>query len=419
MANLSLSEQAAADIRSLLDVACTGQPNGVPCASTVVVSNGSPPELFAHSTRASLERKDCDDRNDIYWLASCTKLVTSIACMQLVEASILRLDDADQLEYLCPELVDLNVVQEDGSLEPARSRITLRMLLTHTAGFGYSFLNAKLQAYSKAYRADGTNFNEFSGHIDDILQPLVNQPGNTFEYGISMDWAGVAVERVTGLRLGDYMQRHIFIPLGIRDLTMAPTLEMKERMVGFWQRDQEGYLSPRAPLLSRPLEADAAHSFHSGGAGLFGSTREFGKILAMLLRDGRSPSGKVILAPATVEAMFTNQLAWMPNFARRHFPAVKPELVYVAEAFYPPCPPPTPQGWGLGFMITPGPTGRSDKTGQWSGLSNGFWWCDRERGIAGLVASQILPFADLKVVELWMGIESKVYEGIETETADK
>ncbi|EHK42282.1 hypothetical protein TRIATDRAFT_287612 [Trichoderma atroviride IMI 206040] len=419
MARFSLSEQAMADVRSLLDAACTGKPAGIPCASTVVVGTSSQPELFAHSTTASIGENDCKVGDDIYWLASCTKLVTSIACMQLVEGSILRLDDADQLESLCAELVDLKVVQEDGSLEPARSRITLRMLLTHTAGFGYSFLNAKLQTYSKAYRDGGVNFNEFSGYMDDFLQPLVNQPGGAFEYGISMDWAGVAVERVTGLKLGDYMQRHIFQPLGIHDLTMIPSLEMKERFVGMWQRDKEGHLSSRTPLLSRPLGADASDSFHSGGAGLFGSTREFGKILAMLLQDGRSHSGKVILAPSTIEAMFTDQISWLPNFARRHFPAVKPELVYVAEAFYPPCPPPTPQGWGLGFMITPGPTGRSHKTGQWSGLSNAFWWCDRERGIAGLVASQILPFADLKVVELWMEIESKVYEGIEREAADK
>ncbi|KAM0512346.1 hypothetical protein ACHAPE_008912 [Trichoderma viride] len=419
MANISLSEQAVADVRILLDAACTGKLASIPCASTVVVGTGSQPELFAHSTTASIGKQGCEVRDDIYWLASCTKLVTSIACMQLVEGSILRLDDADQLESLCPELVNLKVVQEDGSLEPARSRITLRMLLTHTAGFGYSFLNAKLQTYSKAYRDDGVNFNEFSGHMNDFLQPLVNQPGEAFEYGISMDWAGVAVERVTGLRLGDYMHRHIFQPLGIHDLTMIPSSEMKERFIGMWQRDKEGHLSHRTPLLSRPLGADASDSFHSGGAGLFGSVREFGKILAMLLRDGRSHSGKVILAPSTIEAMFTNQLSWLPNFARRHLPAVKPELVYVAEAFYPPCPPPTPQGWGLGFMITPGPTGRFDKTGQWSGLSNAFWWCDRERGIAGLVASQILPFADLKVVELWMGIESKVYKDIEQEAADR
>jgi CubicO group peptidase (beta-lactamase class C family) len=132
MASFSLSKQAAAGIRSLLDAACTGQPTGVPCASTVIVGAGPQPELFAHSKTAALGRNGCQVPDDIYWLASCTKLVTSIACMQLVERSILCLDDADQLESLCPELVDLKVVQEDGSLEPARSRITLRMLLTHT-----------------------------------------------------------------------------------------------------------------------------------------------------------------------------------------------------------------------------------------------------------------------------------------------
>lgn len=93
-----------------------------------------------------------------------------------------------------------------------------------------------------------------------------------------MDWAGIAVERVTGLRLGDYMQRHIFEPLGICDLTMVPSNEMKKRLVGMWQRNQEGHLSPHTPRLSRPLGPDAANSFHSGGAGLFGSTREFGSL---------------------------------------------------------------------------------------------------------------------------------------------
>lgn len=132
MASFSLSEQAAADVCSLLDAVCTGESTGIPCASVVVVGTDPQPEIFAHSTAASSGERGRNICDDIYWLASCTKLVTSIACMQLVEGAILRLDDADQLESLCPELVGLKVVQEDGSLEPARSRITLRMLLTHT-----------------------------------------------------------------------------------------------------------------------------------------------------------------------------------------------------------------------------------------------------------------------------------------------
>lgn len=133
----------------------------------------------------------------------------------------------------------------------------------------------------------------------------------------------------------------------------------------------------------------------------------------MLLRDGRSSSSKVILQPETVVEMFRNQLSGHPDFGRRKLPAVKPELVYPAESLYPFCPA-APQGWGLSFMISPGPTGRSDTTVHWSGLSNLFWWCDREKGVGGVVASQVLPFADPKVAVLWATVEKNVYQGLKT-----
>jgi CubicO group peptidase (beta-lactamase class C family) len=137
------------------------------------------------------------------------------------------------------------------------------------------------------------------------------------------------------------------------------------------------------------------------------------EILGVLLNNGIcSKSGKQILKSSTVEQMFTNQLPHQPDFARRSLPAVKPELVYPAEELYPLCQPSSPQGWGLSFMISPGVTGRSDTTVHWSGLSNVFWWCDRAKGVAGIVASQVLPFVDPKAGELWVKVESKVYESL-------
>lgn len=139
----------------------------------------------------------------------------------------------------------------------------------------------------------------------------------------------------------------------------------------------------------------------------------FTEILATLLNDGISPlTGKAILSPATIREMFTNQIPEQPNFARRQLPAVKPELVYPTEELYPLCPPYHPQGWGLSFMISPGITGRSETTAHWSGLSNVFWWCDREKGVAGVVASQMLPFVDPPTAKLWVEVEAKVYEGL-------
>lgn len=95
--------------------------------------------------------------------------------------------------------------------------------------------------------------------------------------------------------------------------------------------------------------------------------------------------------------MFTNQLPQMPNFGRQGIPAAKPDLTNPLPDLYPEGPD-TPQGWGLTFMLTDlkgGSGGRGKGTGWWAGLANLYWWCDRERGVLGMVASQILPFAGM------------------------
>jgi len=118
-------------------------------------------------------------------------------------------------------------------------------------------------------------------------------------------------------------------------------------------------------------------------------------MLATLLNDGVSPTtSNRILQADTVQKMFTNQIPEFPNFARNPIPAIKPDLTNPIPELYPQ-PPEQPQGWGLTFMLTihPGATGRGSSTGWWAGLPNLYWWCDRENGVAGIICSQILPFA--------------------------
>ncbi|OIW35726.1 beta-lactamase family protein [Coniochaeta ligniaria NRRL 30616] len=403
MATQTIRYEVQLELNKLLDEACAERTAGLPYASAVLVA----PE-------------DKTGSDDILWLASCTKLVTTIACLQLVENDTLSLDDSKEVEAICPELKNVMVLMEDGSLVPKIRGITLRMLLTHTAGFGYSFLNGKLNKYKSSRSEDESKqFDEFSGVFEDILQPLVNQPGETFEYGISIDWAGVLVERAARMNLNDYMQRHIFQPLNIRDLSMIPSSQMRTRLVGLWQRNIDGSLSPREYPLSRALDnKNTSDCTHSGGAGLFGSIRQFSKIITALINGGKSPeTTSSILSPASVSQMFTNQLPQWPNFARRHLPAAKLDLVYPAEGLYPVCPPSFPQGFGLGCLISPGITGRSDGTVHWTGLSNVFWWLDQQNGIGGVVASQVLPFADPQAATLWVHVETRAYEGLQ-KTAD-
>lgn len=111
--------------------------------------------------------------------------------------------------------------------------------------------------------------------------------------------------------------------------------------------------------------------------------------------------------------MFTNSIPQFPNFSRQGIPAAKPEQTNPAPELYPQ-PKNPPQGWGLTFFMTveEGPTGRGKNTGHWAGLANLFWWCDREKGVAGMIASQVLPFGNVDVMTQWGQCEALVYQGL-------
>lgn len=175
----SFSQQTIDTLRSTVEAACFDHRTGVP-GTTVVVVGKDGNELFAHSAGrrgvASLEEMTLDN---VFWIASCTKAVTGIACMQLVEKGTLNLDDGEQIEGLCPELKTLKVLKRDKTLEDKKNAITLRMLLTHTAGFGYTFFNETLRDWSYPSGTD-----EFNGRMEEVISPLLFQPGEGWEYGV-------------------------------------------------------------------------------------------------------------------------------------------------------------------------------------------------------------------------------------------
>ena len=233
----------------------------------------------------------------------------------------------------------------------------------------------------------------------------------------NIDWAGIMVERAAGMSLNDYFHKHIFEPLGIKNISFFPTTEMKSRLVHMSQRAPDGTLTEREHLLRMPLVTEPGSSeqksiFNSAGGGCFAQPSEYVKIIATLLNDGTSPTtGAQILKPETVAQMFENQIPHLPNFGREKIQAANPELTNEIPELYPQ-PRDQPQGWGLTFMLTisEGATGRGGKTGWWAGLPNLFWWADREKGVGGMVASQILPFAgelrdalqvDIGIVLIW------------------
>jgi CubicO group peptidase (beta-lactamase class C family) len=260
----------------IVDAACADQKTGIPGATVVVVGRDGE-ELFAHSAgKRGVATSEPMTLDSIFWIASCTKLLTGIACMQLVEEGILRLDDGEQVEQLLPELKDLQVLRPDGSFEAKKNKITLRMLLSHTAGFGYTFFSERLRDWSFPAGVD-----EFSGRFEDIKLPLLFQPGEGWEYGVGIDWAGVALERASGLTLNDFLQKRVFGPLGITDMSMIPNSDMRSRVAYMHQREADGTLRPRDHLLRVPLAIDPENRaevgavFNSGGAGMFARPQDY------------------------------------------------------------------------------------------------------------------------------------------------
>jgi methyl acetate hydrolase len=331
----------------------------------------------------------------IFRIASMTKAVTSVAAMQLVEQGKLQLDQP--IGGVLPELsapLVLEGFDDAGAprLRPAKRPITLHHLLTHTAGFGYEFLNADLIRYVKA---SGTPSGS-TGKLASLRMPLVFDPGERWEYGINLDWVGRAVEVVSGLPLEVYFRQHIFTPLGMVDTDYVVSSAQQERLVSVHQRKQDGSLEAIEP------KEPPWREFWSGGGGLYSTGRDYLVFLQMLMHQGRF-NGVQLLRPQTVAIMGQNQIGDIRAGVAK---TAMPERSNDFDFF-----PGMACKWGLGYMLTPqpGPNGRSAGSLTWAGIFNTYYWLDPHKRIAGVYMAQLLPFSDPKAVALYGEFESGIY----------
>ena len=326
--------------------------------------------------------------------ASMTKAVATTAALQLVEQGRLGLDDtvASHLPAF-GQLQVLDGFDADGQprLRPPASQATVRQLMTHTAGLGYFFTNAKLLRYLALTGAPSP----LSGEKRSLSVPLVNDPGTTWEYGVNTDWLGLVVEKISGQSLGSYLQQHVYGPLGMAESTFTPSAAQRARLLRVMQRQADGTLAPSVHDLPATSEWDAA------GHGSYGSIQDYGRFVQAWLNDGAG-----LLQPATA------QLAMQPQIGAIQLPALiqsaLPELSNDVASM------PVPQSWGLGFhlTLTDLPGMRSSGSGDWAGVFNSYYWIDRRRGIGGVLMTQLLPFFDMPVIETLMGFELAVYQQV-------
>jgi methyl acetate hydrolase len=331
----------------------------------------------------------------VFWIASMTKAVTSVAAMQLVEQGKLALDEP--LSERVPELAAIQVLEgfdAGGSprLRPPKRPITLRHLLTHTAGFTYDIWNADMGRYMQHSGTPGI----IECKKVTLRTPLVFDPGDRWEYGINIDWAGQAVERVSGRTLDDYFREHIFRPLGMNDTGFVLMPDQRTRLAGMHTRNADGSVTPI------PFELPQEPEFFMGGGGLYSTGRDYLAFLQMLLHEGRFNDAQ-ILQPETVAEMGRNQIGELNvGLLATAIPAYSND----AEFF-----PNMVKKWGLGYMITgeDAPTGRSSGSLAWAGLANTYYWIDPTKRVTGVILTQIIPFADEKALRLFEQFESAVY----------
>ncbi|KAI1610496.1 beta-lactamase family protein [Exophiala viscosa] len=414
----SLNEAVASNLRATID--CEVQSGVVPPFEYFAADRDGD-IIFSHiSGTRGLGSSEPLALDTIFWMASLTKLITTIACMQLVEQGYITLDDPEQVALVAPELSKFQVLHRcDGGgfqLEDQRKPITLRMLLNHTAGFGYAFDDPRLRDWSLPAGID-----DFHADFSELLRhQLVNQPGEKWQYGVGLDWAGVILERLTKTTLDDYVQKHIVQPLGLKDITFVPTDSMKQRLAYMHQRQPDGILQRTEHINRRHLLAhtrkEAQAVFQMGGCGCFGRPDQYCQIIATLLNGGyNSKAGVRLLRQETVEVMFEDQIADKPIYTYKTWETAKPLLANSSPLFPPPKDANSEDdtmGWGLSFALTlrAGSTGRSAGTASWEGLPNLYWFADRQNGLGGIIAAQVLPYGDKPIVRLSEEIETAIYK---------
>jgi methyl acetate hydrolase len=336
----------------------------------------------------------------VFWIASMTKAVTATACMQLVEQGKLQLEQP--MGKLLPELESPQILEGfDASgapkLRPAKRPITLRHLLTHTAGFTYSVWNADMWEYEKR-----TN-TPFIGECKNasLSVPIVFDPGDQWEYGISIDWVGKAVEAVSDQSLEIYFREHIFAPLGMAETGFLIGSAQKARVATMYQRKDDGSLE------AKPFEMPQRPEFFMGGGALFSTPRNYMAFLQMLLHGGRF-NGAQVLKPETVALMGQNHIGDLKVVTLK---TVRPDISNDANFF-----PQMEQKWGLSFDINtePGPAGRSAGSLCWAGAFNTYFWIDPSKRVTGTIMTQVMPFADDTVLKLYAEFERGVYDSLKS-----
>ena len=316
----------------------------------------------------------------IFRIYSMTKLITSIAVLQLAENGLIGLDD--DLSSLMPEMVAIPILS-DGELRMGENPVTLRTLLTHTSGFGYVTTDKQLDEFD----ASKWNFRDL---------PRRFESGTQFLYGTSLNWVGRIVEKIAGTDLETYCRMHITGPLGMNRTWFNVPDSLKSFIVsrGQWGKEGPEELPDRIP--------ENVVTDFNGGGGLFSSPADFTKLLYCLLNGG-SLGETVLLQKETVAQMIQNQIGDIViDIEHAGFKAHCCDFRGLLSKT---------TKWGFGWAIDyeDKPYGRKAGTVFWGGSMNTYFYIDFKTGIAASIYTQYYPFNHPATINLFEKFSEIIY----------
>ncbi|KAE8449565.1 hypothetical protein EG329_007895 [Mollisiaceae sp. DMI_Dod_QoI] len=358
----------------------------------------------------------------VMWLASCTKLITSVAVMQCVEKGLLNLDD--DVTPILPELKDIDVIvgfekDSDGKDKPIlkknTKKITLRHLMTHTSGFSYDFFNPVLMRFRATQNFTPTLF-VTKPVLEAFYFPLMFEPGEGWDYGIGLDYAGWMVERVNGgITLDEYFNKNIWAPLGVKSMSFYP--KKNPAIIGKLadMSIREGgvtmFTNPANPDGKVVYIDDPIYNMEmpecTGGSGLYGAPLDYFKLLHSLVCNDEK-----ILRKASVDDMFKPQLnsVGIKGFeAKLSIPDVNVQMSNLPAGTK------VDYGLGSGLILEDLPGRWREGTLYWSGYPNVHWYIDRKSGIASIMGSQLHAPGDPKFVEFSEMWSKEIFQKAEKE----
>lgn len=319
---------------------------------------------------------------------SMTKPLTSVAVMQLYEEGRFQLDDP--VARFLPEFSAMRVATGGNraklETEPARRMITIRDLLTHTAGLTYGFMEATL--VDALYREQGADYLRTDATLAEVTRivaglPLLAHPGAAWNYSVATDVLGRLVEVVSGRDFADYLRERVIRPLGLHDTDFHVRPENRDRFAACYVYDRERRLTQyddaRETVFAEPP------AIASGGGGLVSTASDYLRFCRLVLNGGVL-DGVRLLGRKTVALMTTNHLRGdlaamgTPRFAETSYDGI---------------------GFGLGFSVMLDPA-RAQILGSpgecaWGGLASTAFWIDPSEDMAVVLLTQLIPSSALPI----------------------